>query len=188
MTRGIEDMLGIPHLDDILKAEKIAFEEEVTRTTTPDIDLDQQLTALQEIDENIKTSEGLDHARAMDEVYEETLEHSRNLMDLGFNTDERSRRGIFEIATSMYKNALDAKNSKRDSQLKLMKLIQDQRKQDFEETKWRASRGENLPGSTGTGITATLVEDRNALIRRLREDINKEEQNVTEEPDTPGQP
>ena len=175
MTKGLADAFGIPHLDDILKEEQIDFQEEITKTTTPEYVEPPQQTALQEIDENIKTTEGLDHARAMDEVYEETLEHSRNLMDLGFNTDERSRRGIFEIATSMYKNALDAKNSKRDSQLKLMKLIQDQRKIEFEEMKWRADRGESLPGLGGA--TATLVEDRNELIKRLRAEAKEERDN-----------
>ncbi len=179
MTKGIEDMLNIPHLDDILKAEKIAFQEEVTRTTTPEIDLDaqSQMLAVQEIDNSIQTTETHDHARAMDEVYAETLEHSRNLMDLGFNTDERSRRGIFEIATSMYKNALDAKNSKRDAQLKLMKLLADQRKQSFEEMKWRAERGERVDAPGSAAATATLVEDRNDIIKRLREESKAERDN-----------
>lgn len=127
---------------------------------------------MKSVDLVLKTTEGTDHEKSMDEIYQETLDHSRSLMDLGFNTDERSRRGIFEIAASMYKNALDAKNSKRDAQIKLMKLIQDQKKQEFEEMKWRVERGEDV-GRPIEG-SATLVEDRNELIKRLRADIKEE--------------
>lgn len=184
MTKGLSDAFGIPHLDDIMAEEEIDFKAETTKIVSPpDADFSGQIAALEELDKKLKAEEGIDHAKAMDEVFEETLEHSRNLMDLGYNTDERSRRGIFEIATSMYKNAMDAKNSKRDAQLKLMKLIQDQRKQDFEELKWRAERGENLP-ATGAAA-ATLVEDRNELIKRLRAEAKAE---ATKGPDSPDHP
>lgn len=188
MTKGIADALGIPHLDDILKDEEIDFKSETTKIVSPPVDVSGQITALEELDKKLKAEEGLDHGAAMDEIFDETLEHSRNLMDLGYNTDERSRRGIFEIATSMYKNALDAKNSKRDAQLKLMKLIQDQKKQDFEEMKWRAERGEHIaPGGMAAG--ATLVEDRNELIKRLRADAKAEAAaELTKGPDSPDHP
>lgn len=175
MTRGISDMLNIPHLDDVMKKENVPYRDPsvepetesqtVVHSAPPEKTL---MAVMDEVDLVLKTSQGTDHEKSMDEIFQETLEHSRSLMDLGFNTDERSRRGIFEIATSMYKNALDAKNSKRDAQLKLMKLITDQKKHEFEELKWRAERGESLGTVAGS---ATLVEDRNEIIRRLRAEI-----------------
>ena len=182
MTKGIADMLNIPHLDEVMKKENVPYrepEEEPIPVTAPRPMIAQEPDLMKSVDLVLKTTEGTDHEKSMDEIYEETLEHSRSLMDLGFNTDERSRRGIFEIATSMYKNALDAKNSKRDAQIKLMKLIQDQKRHEFEEMKWRVERGEDV-GKPIEG-TATLIEDRNELIKRLRADIKEEKAKPTED-------
>jgi hypothetical protein len=176
MTKGIENMLGLPHLDDIMKSRDVDFknasiaphqdreepEESPMLAATNDINIDKM------IEDNLKTIEGTDHAKSMDTIFEETLDHSRALMDLGFNVDDRSRRGIFEIASAMYKNAIDAKNSKRDAQLKLMKMILDQRKQDFDERRWRAERGEADPGEV-QGTAILVEEDRNELVKRARE-------------------
>lgn len=173
MTKGIEDMLNLPHLDDILKENEVDFksavvlpgqEEESTTPMIPAAPSDSEM--LKSLERALQTLEGNDHGKAMDTIFQETLDHSRALMDLGYNLDDRSRRGIFEIATSMYKNAIDAKNSKRDAQLKLMKMLLDQRSQEFKERQWKAERGEDDPGEIKA--TATLVEDRNELIKRMR--------------------
>ena len=166
MTRGISDMLNIPHLDDVV-GDAIAKAEEEAEEIQLATMRDDTLSIMAEFEEKLKNFEGLDHAKSLDIIHTETLEHSRNLMDLGFNTDERSRRGIFEIATSMYKNAIDAKNSKRDMQLKLMKLILDKQKQEFDEKRWRNEHGLDREALTAE---ATILEDRNELIKRLRAD------------------
>ncbi len=62
----------------------------------------------------------------------------------------------------MYKNAIDAKNSKREMQLKAMKLMQDQQKLDLDERKFRAEMGEDV-----VETKAMLVEDRNEVIKRM---------------------
>lgn len=159
MTKGIADTLNLPYLDDLVE-EAIQKAEE-----TLDFDKKELVKDLEDFEERLKEFEGTDHARSLDVIHTETLEHSRNLMDLGYNTDERSRRGIFEIATSMYKNAIDAKNSKRDMQLKLMKLMLDKEKQAFEEKKWRTERGLD---NEVLEAQATIIEDRNELIKSLR--------------------
>jgi phage-related minor tail protein len=96
-------------------------------------------------------------------------------MDLAYNVDDRARRGILEIAVSMYKNTIDAKNSKREMQLKVMKLMQDQQKLDLDERKFRADQGEEV-----IETKSTIVEDRNELIKRIRAQ-SKEEQKPPEE-------
>lgn len=157
MTRGIEDMLNIPHMDEIMKTADVDFEAEDTNpyeTETVDINQTAQLPI---VDDG-------DHAKSMDVIYKETLDHSRTLMDLAFNTDERSRRGILEIATSMYKNAIDAKNSKREMQLKIMQIMQNQQKIDLDNKKFKAEMGENA-----FDTESTIIEDRNELIKRIRE-------------------
>lgn len=163
MTRGIDDMLNLPHMDEILKDKGIDhLEVETELTETDHLAISDSVGLLDAAAQKLALVEGTDHAKSMDTIYAETLEHSRNLMDLAYNVDERSRRGILEIATSMYKNAIDAKNSKREMQLKVMKLMQDQQKIDLDEKKFRADMGENVVESK-----AVVVEDRNELIKRM---------------------
>jgi hypothetical protein len=105
----------------------------------------------------------------MDKMYDETIQHSRDLMDLGYNVDTRSAGRIFETAATMYKLALDAKNSKRKAQLDLMKIHQEQQKIDLVEKNKGGGDGQN--GAIDTG--SIIVEDRNELLRQLRDQSNK---------------
>lgn len=108
--------------------------------------------------------DGDGHSQAMDEIHKETLKTARDLVDLGFNVDQRSAATIFEKATMMYKTALDAKDSKRKLQLEAMKIMQTSRKLDLEERKLQHEMGD-VP----VDAEATIVEDRNELIKRIRE-------------------
>jgi hypothetical protein len=117
--------------------------------------------------------EGKDHSEAMYKVFNETLKHAQDLMDLGFNIDTRSMRGIFEVATNMYNTAISAKNSKRDAQLKAMKLALDQRKLDLDEKRIKSQLNEPEQPVLENGSGTVIVEDRNALIKRIRENAKK---------------
>jgi hypothetical protein len=143
--RGIEDMLNLPNMDD--------FFEDVpeTKDIVKDEDED-ELPPAQVTD---------DHAKSMDDIYDETLQHSRDLMDLAYNVDERSRKGLFEIAVQMYGKAMDAKNSKKDSELKTMRLL-------LEERRLTLVEQEQNGGASSPTQDSVFVEDRNELLRRLR--------------------
>lgn len=182
MTKGISDMLGIPHLDELVgedvdwKGDPIIDEdEEDYPVDKANVDL---LTSLQE---NLQVAEGTDHAKAMDELHRETLEHSRNIVDLAFNVDDKSRRGLLEQAANFYKVALDAKNSKRDAQLKAIKLMQDQQKLNLDERKFRRDAGESVsePGTIET--EASLSIDRNVLIQQIRDEVKAEQERESDE-------
>ena len=112
--------------------------------------------------------EGTDHAESMDELHREVLQHARDLMSYGFNIDSPRARGIFEIAASMYGHAMTAKNSKRDAQLKAMKLALDRKKVELEEKRTNHAIGQ-IETATIDGDGTVIVEDRNELLRRLRE-------------------
>ena len=62
---------------------------------------------------------------------------------------------------------MDAKNSKRDAQLKMMKVLQDQRKLELDELKLKHEMGDT-PVDKADVI---MVEDRNQLLKRLRDDM-----------------
>ena len=161
MTKKLEDTLNLPHLDDLLKEEGVmnAVEEE-------DPALNEMLQKLDSASESMSLIEGKDHADAMDSLYKETLDHARNIADLGYNVDHARAARIFEVGAQFFKIAMDAKNSKRDAQLKAMHLMLQQQK--MEQEKGTAQTPNTVD------VDAIVVEDRNELIRRIREQANKE--------------
>lgn len=175
MTQGISNMLGLTDLEDALREKGLLppinetdsdddnIEAEIDPTISAQIaksDLERERNAL---------LAGKDHADAMDVLHTETLKHARDLMDYGFNIDPPRARGIFEVAVGMFGRAIEAKNSKRDAQLKAMKLALDQRKLDLDEQKARNAMGENQIETKAS----VIIEDRNEMIRRIREQMNE---------------
>lgn len=186
IPRGAQDTLNLPHLEDILKERGLDFrakdgpepnedgddEEDDLDLPVMTPELAQEFDLLAGLEEKLRTLEGADHEKSMDAMYDEMLDHARSIMDLSYNTDERSRRGLMEIAAAMYKQVLDAKNSKRDAQLKLMQLLLSQRRLEFEKLKWKTSLtnkdGEPVQVPGEIQATATVVaQDRNELIKQM---------------------
>lgn len=171
MSKSIQESLELPVLEDLLKSsfqEGAVDEDEVT---DEQVDQQEAIDLVAEMDQNLAAPTAgtdlaerraiADHEKSMDALHDETLQHAKDLMDLGYNVDTRSAGRIFENAANMFKIALDAKNSRRDAQLKLRKLMLDERKQDMAE-KGAAAGGSIIEGE------ATIIEDRNALIKMLK--------------------
>ena len=77
-------------------------------------------------------------------------------MDLGMNVDSRYSGRIFEVASTMLRNAIDAKGSKIDKKLKMVELQLKKRKLDQE------SGGEEPIEAEGS-----IIFDRNELLKRI---------------------
>lgn len=110
----------------------------------------------------------MDHADKMDVVFNETLQRSRDLMDLAFDAEPRSQRGLFEVATAMYGNAINAKNSKRSMQIDILKHITTQQKLEHEKDKTKKLKGPEAPvaGEITDNKKGELL-DRNALLKEV---------------------
>lgn len=168
MTKGLDDFLNIPHLEDVLKKEGVITKDIEDQVVADEAANEQTIANLELAEKNLALVNGQDHADAMDALYDETLKHAKDIMDLGFNIDHARAARMFEVAGSMYKVALDAKNSKRDAQLKAMELILKQQRLELEK---QIAKG-NINTDTVEG--AVLIEDRNELIKRLREQAKNE--------------
>jgi hypothetical protein len=186
IPRGAQDALNLPHLEDILKERGVDFraKDEPETDEADEVDEDEEhdlpmvtpqlaeeFDLMAGLEDKLRTLEGVDHEKSMDAMYEEMLDQARSIMDLSYNTDERSRRGLMEIAAALYKQVLDAKNSKRDAQLKLMQILLSQRRLEFEKLKWKTSLVDKdgqptvVPGEIQA--TATVVSmDRNEFIKQ----------------------
>ncbi len=88
MTKGIADTLGMKSLEEIL-AETETDVEEAVDYAIETID-DSQLPAPVKGGEPLMTTQqmkGLDHSKAMDELYDEALDVARKIVDMGMNID-----------------------------------------------------------------------------------------------------
>lgn len=83
-----------------------------------------------------------------------------DLMDLGLNVEARFSGRIFEVASSMLKNAIDAKSAKIDKKLKMIELQLKKAKLDQD-----ANNSEDTGDVQGEGV---IVSDRNSILERLR--------------------
>ena len=167
---NIVDMLNLRPLDEMLKEKGVEVETPPEAKETPEDEVQNAVATLREISAKIAMIEGTDHSEAMDELHKEILGHARDLMSYGFNIDHPRARGIFEIAASMYAHAISAKNSKREAQLKAMKLSMDKKRVELEEKRTNHAVGQSSAMIATDGTI--LVEDRNELLRRLREKIS----------------
>jgi hypothetical protein len=107
------------------------------------------LPAIKELD-NLDEVE-LDHlAKKAEEAYD-------NLMDLGMNVEVRYSSRLFEVASSMMKNAIDAKTAKIDRKLKAV---------DLQLKKYKIDKDNNEDPNVLNG-EGYVITDRNELLKKL---------------------
>lgn len=165
MTDGIAKFLNLPPLDEVLKDRGVDIDDDET--------VQQSVDKFRELASQNSMMEGADHSESMDTLHDEIVQHARDLMAYGYNVDIPRQRGIFEIASLMYGHAISSKNSKRDAQLKSIKLMLDRRKVDLDERRTNHVIGQHQIGATVDEAGTIVVEDRNELLKRLREQIKQ---------------
>ncbi len=160
MSKGLAETLNMKSLDEIL-AETAGAEEEEQVSLPATVEEDEAADSpLMKRVEMTNTSFSGD----MDEVFEKAMEMADSAADLANNIDPARAARMFEVAGQQLKIAIDASSAKRDSQLKLMKLIQDQKKLELEELRLRTELGEEI----GNKADVIMVEDRNKLLAQIR--------------------
>ena len=94
----------------------------------------------------------------LDKLAMEAEDSYKNLMDLGMNVDSRYSGRIFEVASTMLRNAIDAKSNKIDKKLKMVELQLKKMKLD-----------KDGPDDTNEAIDSegTIITDRNELMKKL---------------------
>ncbi len=167
MTKGIEDALGLRPMNEALKEqeENLPVSQEDEDDYDPyslpvdfDAALRQQIdTATQDkIAEQMLS--GKDTEEKLDELFEILKEKAETMADLAMELDPGKAPRAFEVMNQIFKNAMDAVTSKRDHQLKTLKLILDQKKFEHERSNVDPTA---IPGDriVATMTTADLVRD-----------------------------
>ena len=161
MTKKLEELLELPPNTKTKK--KVSAEIIDPKTVaTPAQD------RLRTIDEFDKISAALPQVKGLgdlsdsefDALAQRATDAYDDLMDLGMNVEARYGTRIFEVASSMLKNAIDAKAAKIDKKLKMIELQLKKAKLDKESGD--AGEGGIVDGS------AFIVSDRNSLLQKLK--------------------
>jgi len=98
--------------------------------------------------------------KELNEVAEKSMDAYEDLMDLGMNVESRYSGRVFEVAATMLKTNLEAKNAKLDKKLKMVEQQLKKEKMDREST-----GGDSGDVVQGEGY---VVSDRNSLIEKLK--------------------
>jgi len=152
--KKLEEILNLPETKKTIKK---AEREEIKQANQP---------LLRDIGEFDKISAALPQVKGLgdmsdgefDSLAQRATDAFDDLMDLGMNVEARYSGRVFEVASAMLKNAIDAKAAKIDKKLKMIELQIKKEKLDKETT------NDSIDVS-GTGM---IVSDRNSLIEKLK--------------------
>lgn len=168
MTKKLEELFNLDEQNAEAETANVESPKQEIQTET-DVEKHQEIKSLNDSAKAIQKITGdLPQIRELDSVEEKDLDHLASkaeqayddLMDLGMNVEVRYSGRIFEVASSMLKNAIDAKTAKVDKKLKAVDLQLKKLKIDND----NPEDPNNIMDGNGY-----VVLDRNDLIKKLSE-------------------
>jgi hypothetical protein len=156
MTKKLEDLFN-------LEKKETGEPEPEQKPSHEDItSIDKSYKAVAEITKSLPQIQELNDLddSELDNLASKAEQAYDDLMDLGMNVEVRYAGRIFEVAGSMMKNAIDAKNAKIDKKLKSIDLQLKKYKID-KDVKSSSDDGDVLDGQ------AYIITDRNELLKKL---------------------
>jgi hypothetical protein len=132
MTRKLEDILNLPNVKEAFAKvdAKEKSRDDKDRAIPKNVDPQTAKALEKTYQEFDKIAAALPQVKGLGELSDleldklamEAEESYKNLMDLGMNVDSRYSGRIFEVASSMLRNAIDAKSQKIDKKLHMVEL------------------------------------------------------------------
>ena len=159
MTKKLEEILSLPASKEVIKQEekkKLKAEKEKPEAFLRDMsEFDKIAAALPQVKGLGDLADG-----ELDELAKKAVDAYDDIMDLGMNVEARYSSRLFEVASSMLKNAIDAKSAKLDKKLKMIELQIKKAKLDQD-----ANSGDDSVSLHGEGV---IITDRNSLLEKLK--------------------
>ena len=126
------------------------------------------ITTAEKIDRALPQVTGLDaEDKDMDTYASEAMKSYQDLMNLGMNVEVRHSGKLFEVASTMLKNAVEAKNAKLEKKLRMVELqLKKQRVDQMGKT-----------GDSSTDIVegeGYVVGDRNELLKQILDRVDND--------------
>jgi len=158
----LEELFNLPPADELNSTAEEPQEESQQLPV-----LEATLSLADKIDKALPEVKDMETADTDLDNYAEIAEGAfKDLMDLGRNMDDRNSGKIFEVASSMLKNAIDAKNTKLEKKLRMIELQLKKAKFDADQNKANGNEPGVIDGQT-------MVMDRNALLAQLVSTVQK---------------
>src|SRR6056297_1834899 len=145
MTKKLQEMLDLPDAKEIVEQDKKQAEQEKKQEKREHAKELRNIEELDKINSALPAVKGLGEMadKELNEVSEKSMDAYEDLMDLGMNVESRYSGRVFEVAATMLKTNLEAKNAKLDK---------------------------NSSGGDGDVVQGEgyVVSDRNSLIEKLK--------------------
>ena len=170
MTKKLEEILNLPNVkeafSEVDKKEKEKQMKDAGVSVQKNVDpktakaLEKTYAEFDKIAAALPQVKGLGELSdlELDKLSVEAEESYKNLMDLGMNVDSRYSGRIFEVASTMLRNAIDAKSNKIDKKLKMVELQLKKMKID------QTGDKDMGPVEESEGF---VISDRNDLMKKL---------------------
>lgn len=152
--KKLEEVLNLPESKKLIKKEEKSKAVESAQPLLRDIsEFDKIAAALPQVKGlgDISDTE-------FDELAQRATDAFDDLMDLGMNVEARYSGRVFEVASTMLKNAIDAKAAKIDKKLKMVELQLKKQKLDND-------KGDESQDITNSSV---IISDRNSLLEKLK--------------------
>ena len=160
MTKSLEATFDLPPIKEALAAKAMPIE--VTAPVDESTKILNALTVAEKIEHALTTVTELDNSDTeMDEIAQEALESYAELKDLAMNMADAHAGRMMEVAASMLKTSLEAKEAKINRKLKTIDL------------QLKKMRMDRLSGGGDDLIESGTEFDRNELLKHLH--IQREE-------------
>ena len=153
MTKNLEELFNLEESGKEAPAVPVPTHEKVNS-------IDESYKAVSQITSTlpqIKELDALDDSE-LDHLAQKAEEAYDDLMDLGMNVEVRYASRIFEVASSMMKNAIDAKTAKFDKKLKAI---------DLQMKKLKLDQDNNVDPNDVLKGEGYVITDRNELLKKL---------------------
>jgi len=159
MTKKLEDLFNLEETttEPVVKA---ASAEEIEEKHQQVRSVDDSYAAVSEITKTLPAISELDDLdeRSLDSLSAKAEQAYDDLMDLGMNVEVRYSGRIFEVASSMLKNAIDAKAAKVEKKLKAV---------DLQLKKYKIDKDNNDDPNDVMNGQGYVITDRNELLKKL---------------------
>lgn len=153
--RKLEEILNLPESKEITEQEQKPKKQKPAPQSFRDYSEYDKISAALPMVKDLGDASDAE----FDELAEKATAAYQDLMDLGMNVEARFSARLFEVASTMLKNAIDAKSAKIDKKLKMVELQLKKQKLDNDVS------DDNPTVISGDGM---IVSDRNSLIEKLK--------------------
>lgn len=156
MTKKLEELLNLP---ESKKLQDAMLDEQEHQEVIHQENLFKDIVEFDKINAALPVVKGLGEQsdKELDELAAKALQSYQDLMDLGMNVELRYASRVMEVASTMLKNAIDAKAHKIDKKIKMVQLQLQKEKQDKKSAPETPIEGEGF-----------IVTDRNSLLEKLK--------------------